>query len=246
MPRTLSASARAKKTEALRQEFPYLESHLDAFRDNGLNADDALAIINDRKAGTALPGKLAQKFASLEDDQKERVQNAAEAICDGYAEFFEKRRESGVELTAKDALEGLQGDLYKICNFSHATPYHKARQGIEGYLRQQDVGLDVDVDVDVPHQEISSGEDKTKAQEGADAPKTSLMDKADARKLGVTAGAIAGVAAAAEASKSWRERVKKPEAKKRALTFASVAAVSAVGIAASLFLGRSNGGGISR
>lgn len=243
MPRTLSATARAKKTEALRQEFPYLESQLDAFRDNGFNADDALAIINDRKAGTALPGKLAQKFASLEDDQKERVQNAAEAICDGYAEFFEKRRESGVELAAKDALEGLQGDLYKICNFSHGTPYHKARQGIEGFLRQQDVGLDVDVEV--PHMEIS-GEDKTKAQEETEAPKAPLIDKTDARKLGVTAGAIAGVAAAAEASKSWRERVKKPEAKKRALAFASVAAVSAVGIAASLFLGRSNGGGISR
>jgi hypothetical protein len=243
MPRTLSATARAKKTEALRQEFPYLESQLDAFRDNGLNADEALAIINDRKAGTSMPGKVAMKFSALEDDQKERVQNAAEAICDGYAEFFEKRRESGVELTAKDALEGLQGDLYKICNFNHATPYHKARQGIEGYLRQQDLGLDVDVDV--PHQEIG-GEDKNKENEEAEKPKHSIFDKTEARKLGVTAGAIAGVAAAAEASKSWRERVKKPEAKKRALAFASVAAVSAVGIAASLFLGRSNGGGMSR
>lgn len=245
MPRTLSAKARTQKTEMLRQEFPYLEELLDAFRDNGFKSEDVMAIINDSKAGIAMPATVASKFSALEDDQKERVNAAAESFCDAYAEFFEQRRQSGVELKAQDALEGLAGDIYKICNFNHGTPYHKARQGMENYLRAQAKGVEVeadgiDVDVDAPQSEGDTppAEDKDAKQEQA--PKTKL-DKDDALKLGAAAGAVTGLVAAAQANKSWRERIKKPEAKKKALAFASVAAVSAVGVAASLFLGRNSG-----
>lgn len=257
MPRTLSAKARAQKTEMLRQEFPYLEELLDAFRDNGFKSEDVMAIINDSKAGIAMPASVASKFSALEDDQKERVNAAAESFCDAYAEFFEQRRQSGVELKAQDALEGLAGDIYKICNFNHGTPYHKARQGMEGYLRAQAKGVEVeadggDVDVDAPQQEGDTpqhegdtppAENTPPVEEKAppkEQPKTKL-DKDDALKLGAAAGAVTGLVAAAQANKSWRERIKKPEAKKKALAFASVAAVSAVGVAASLFLGRNSG-----
>lgn len=231
MTRTLSASARAKKTEALRQDFPYLEKQLDAFRENGFQAEDVMAYIKDAKAGIAMPGKTAHKYSALEDDQKTRLRDAAEAITDGYAEFFETRRSNGVELKAKDALEGLEGDIHKICNFSHATPFHKARQGIETYLLQQEKGLDSSV---APEEAPAHTEEVQ--------PAKNILNSGDTRKLAATAGAIAGVGAAAEAAKSWRERVKNPDSRKRAITFASVAAVSAVGVAASLFLGRSNGG----
>lgn len=251
MPRTLSAKARAQKTEMLRQEFPYLEELLDAFRDNGFKSEDVMAIINDSKAGIAMPASVASKFSALEDDQKERVNTAAESFCDAYAEFFEQRRQSGVELKAQDALEGLAGDIYKICNFNHGTPYHKARQGMENYLRAQAKGVEVeadgvDVDVDAPQQEGDTPQHEGDAPpaEEKEAPKEqpkTKLDKDDALKLGAAAGAVTGLVAAAQANKSWRERIKKPEAKKKALAFASVAAVSAVGVAASLFLGRNSG-----
>lgn len=264
MPRTLSAKAKAQKTEMLRQEFPYLEELLDAFRDNGFKSEDVMAIINDSKAGTPMPGAVAEKFSMLEDEQKARVNAAAESLCDAYAEFFEQRRQSGVELKAQDALEGLAGDIYKICNFNHGTPYHKARQGMEGYLRAQAKGAEVetdgvDVDVDAPQQEgdtpqhegdtppaedTPQHEGDTPPAEEKDPPKEqpkTKLDKDDALKLGAAAGAVTGLVAAGEAAKSWRERIKKPEAKKKALAFASVAAVSAVGVAASLFLGRNSG-----
>lgn len=233
MPRTLSKTARARKTEELRQEFPYLEDLLDAFRDNGFRSEDVIALISKQREGGGMPGPLAKKYSSLSDEQKNRVNGAATLLCEAYAEFFETRRQNGAALKAKDVMEGLRGDIHKICNFTHATPYHKARQGMEGYLHQRAQGVDTVVEQSA---EKPEKDDKTP-------PKTQL-DKDDSLKLTAAAGTVTGLVAASQAVKSWRDRVKQPEAKKKAVAFASVAAVSAVGVAAALFLGR--GGGISR
>lgn len=58
------------------------------------------------------------------------------------------------------------------------------------------------------------------------------------RRAGAAVGAAVSAGAAAGAAHHWRDRVKKPDGRKKAIVFASVATISAVAVAAALFLKR--------
>lgn len=229
MPRTLSQSARAEKNRQLRKEFPKLEELLDAFRDNGFSASQIMPVIRYVRLGGELKGELSEKFAGLEDEQKDRVKQAARDIVDGYDEFFESRQRNGVATTVPDSIAGLEGDISKICNFNNASPYHKARQGIENFLAGRTQELD------------TSPEAKPQQEEQAKPP----VIKGDTQKLAVIAGTAAGVGAAIEAGRMWRERVKKPESRKKALAFAGAAAISLGAVAVSLVLSKGGLGALA-
>lgn len=224
-------------------EYPYLEGVLNVFRENDFSAKEALGIIWDRKAGDTMPGPLAEKYAELEDAEKLRVNEAVDTLCEAYDAFFSARKATA-ELKAETALEGLSEDIGKIFN-SHGTPHHKARKGINNFLRQKEMGEEAEA----TPQDIVPATDTPPATKPTPPSEDDLhpleVDSKDMRTLGVAAGTVVGMAAGVEAAKQWRERVKTPESRKKAIAFATVAAVSAVTVAASIFLGRA-GGSIER
>jgi hypothetical protein len=232
MPRTLSQSARAEKNRELRQQFPMLEELLDAFRDNGFSAPQVMEVIRYSRLGGNLKGDLSEKFAGLDDAQKDRLHKAAHAIVDGYAEFFEARQRSGVATSAPDAIAALEGDIGKICNFNQASPHHKARQGIENFLAGR-------------AQNHEQAQEAPKAAPAEPEQTKAPSIKGDTQKLAVIAGTAAGVGSALEAGRLWRERVKKPESRKKALAFAGAAVVSLGAVAVSMVMARGGLAGLS-
>lgn len=236
MPRTLSKTARAAKMQETRDQFPQLEARLDAFRDNGFSPQDVMAIIRYERAGGELKGDLSENYAGLDDEQKTRVKTAANELIEGYAEFFESRQRNGVSTTAKDPFEALEGDIIKVCNFNHASPYHKARQGIEDHLAGRAQELDT------PQQELAGDTAPPKPEPHVE--QAGRM-RGDAQKLAVVAGTAAGIGAGVEAAKSWRDRAKKPEARKKALAFAGAAAVALGAVAVSVAMQRGGLGGLA-
>lgn len=235
MTRTLSKTAREAKNQQTREQFPELEARLDAFRDNGFSASNVMEIIRYERAGGELNGDLSEKYAGLEDDQKSRVKKAANDLIEGYSEFYESRKRNGIDIKAADAFEALEGDISKVCNFNGSAPHHKARQGIENYL----VGQMQELDNPSP----SLIEDKAPQKEPA--ARTPEHMRGDAQKLAMVAGTAAGIGAAAEAAKNWRDRVKKPEARKKALAFAGAAVVTLGAVGAAVMLNRGGLGGLA-
>lgn len=242
MTRTLSNKARSEKNQELREQYPELEQRLDAFREAGLLPQGVAALVRSELKDEPIKGALADTLSAMDDDLKTRVTAAAHDIAAGYEEFYESRRRNGVQMKASDAIEGMVGDIEKICNFRNSSPHHRARQGIENSLSGKAQQLDS------PTEEVTADKasaQKTPKKDSEDKKRTPDEMRSDARKMATVAGTVAGVGAAAEAAKNWRDRVKKPESRKKALAFAGAAAVTLGAVGASMMMGRTGMGGLS-
>ncbi|MBM3617832.1 MAG: hypothetical protein FJX23_04730 [Alphaproteobacteria bacterium] len=110
MARSKGKQAKENALAERRAERPFLESALDAFRQNGFSPADSFEIISYVQDNAhPIPETLKERYEGLADDEYDRVMLAAKDITKGYEAYA---RQSSAD--AK-----LENDLPKIFNDRH-------------------------------------------------------------------------------------------------------------------------------
>lgn len=218
MARSKGKQAKENALADRRAERPFLESTLDAFRDNGFTASDTFEIISYVQDNAhPIPEPLKARYEGLADDEYDRVMLASKDLAAGYKKY--EAQASGKA--------SLKDDIGKIFNDKH----FRGGNVINEHLRST--------------QSISSPNPQTEAESAAE--ENATKDNSAAKFSNTQIAAVSTAAATAAlaghtAIKKWSEKrspaqagapdkeKKESASSKKAVAFAVVGAVLLGGV----------------
>jgi len=227
---------------------PRLDALMKTFGEHGLTSSEVLSVVSHVHEDT----ETCVPLEGMDKQSQVSVKAAAQTFMHAYEQQFGDQQRHGAEPGTDKPLVKLAEQIDGICNFD-GKPHKRNCAKLEAILEEQAVDKEVEPapkEVKAKEADTKQTDAKQPNAKQPDADKVSAKSKAKSKdkpkdkdvspeeeeapalgngsetsKVAAVAGTVAGIAATHQAVKNWQERTKKPEARQKAITFATGAAV---------------------